>query len=131
MPILDRWKLPCLLLLLLVLPLCALTACATWKVQLAPPAEALAASDGSKLVRLTLADGTQHTMNLARVEGDSIVGVRTRPTPGRRNAMSFPLANVRRVEVAETSSARTQGLILGIAAGTFIVLTITFRNFGN
>jgi hypothetical protein len=114
---------------LLALALCTLTACATWKAQSVLPAETLSTS--RKLVRLTLADGTQHTMSLARVEGDSIVGVHPRPTRTGRNAMSYPLSEVREVEVAEISSGRTAGLVGGVLAGAYIVLAITFRNFGN
>src|SRR5688572_16094893 len=107
---------------LLVLLLCVLSACQTWKVQSAPPAEVLATTQ--KQVRLNMADGTRHTVNLARVERDSIVGVHPRPTRPGENTLSYALADVRSVELGEISGARTSGLIFGIVAGGWMLIGI-------
>jgi hypothetical protein len=109
---------------LLALLLCGLTACATWKTQSAPPGEVLA-TPTNKLTRVTLADGSRHTLNLAHVEGDSLVGVHPRSISSRKNHMAFALTDVRKVELAEVDGKRTQLTILGIVGGWVLLCALT------
>ena len=115
----DHWRTPYRLVATI---LCAITACATWKPLPYPPADVL--SEPRKHVRLTLADSTQHAVDLARIEGDSVVGVRPRPTPTRLNRVAFPLADVSRIEVSESDSRRTLLWIAGVSVGILIYCAI-------
>jgi hypothetical protein len=102
---------------LLTLFLACVQACATWNVQREPPAVVL--TEERKDVRLTLVDGSQHALSVALVEGDSVVGVRVRPAPGRRNTVAFALADVQRVEIAEYSH-KPLWIGIGVLAGIFL-----------
>lgn len=103
---------------LLILTVCLLTACTTWRAQTAPPGETLATP--REQVRLTMTDGNAHVLHITRLQGDRVVGMRSRSTSLNADTLSFPVADVRKVEIHQFSTGRTVALAAGVAGAIVI-----------
>ena len=101
---------PTAILLLLTL---ALSGCYKW-VEMDPLRPEL--EERERLVRITHSDSTAFLLQRATVEGDSLVGWRTRGQPGRVKVFyPLPLANTERVEVQRFDAAPTVAILLPVA----------------
>jgi ferric-dicitrate binding protein FerR (iron transport regulator) len=100
---------------------CLLNGCTSWKTQEVAPATYIQ-SNRPERVRLTLQDSTRLTLQTPTAVGDSIIG--TFPKDSTRHAV--PVSEVRSFEARRPSAGKTVGLVVGIAAGTFTALAVTF-----
>jgi hypothetical protein len=97
----------------------AASACSSWRVQQAPATQVLATPRSE--VRLTFVDGSVQTLHATRIvhraAGDQVVGFRSRSTD---SSMSFPVAEIQRVEIQEMQ----HGTSIGVAIGSFALLFV-------
>ena len=106
-----------------------LSACASWRVQQASPEQVLATPRSE--VRLTLADGTVHTIHAARIvrhakQYDDVVGFR--PRESRSDPLvtvRFPITDIRQIEAQEVDVPPSLGVVLlSIVVVGAIALTV-------
>ena len=105
----TRYRIRAALLLFLVLNL---TACFTWQgVATAKPIEFIEATQPGR-VRVLKPDGTQVELENPSVEGDQLVGTRTRGSGGGfvTSDASVTLEDVLQIEIRNFSLGRTAGL---------------------
>ena len=105
----TRYRLRAVLLLFLVLNV---TACYTWQgVATARPIELIEATQPHR-VRVLKPDGTQVELENPSVEGDQLVGTRTRGSGGGfvTSDASVTLEDVLQIEIRNFSLGRTAGL---------------------
>ena len=128
--------------ILLVLLVFETTGCYSWRTEPAPVPQALAANATSEF-RLHLRDGRRLTLALARIVGDSVVGmlnavpVRYVPNTAARDAgkssilgerVAVPLADVIEIEHHQFDAGDTILLMLGLALVVPLVALIKFSS---
>ena len=96
------------------LALALVTACSSWQVQQAPPAQVLATSHSE--VRLRMSDGSVHTIHATRIvrgaaDGDQVIGFRPRSTP-TAPPVAFAVANIQQIEIQEMNVGASLGMVL-------------------
>ena len=93
-----------------------LSGCQVWKVSTPTPMGATEIQGNPRLVRLTMNDGSEVTLNLP-ISNDSIYGVvvPVGESQPKGNRIAFSLGTIRQVEKQFRSSARTAALLAGIA----------------
>lgn len=106
-----------------------LAACTEWVIREGPPASTVPAIESDAL-RVTATDGRRFDFGEARIEGDSLVGMRrVRPGPGVAipPRVALALDEVASVESRERAGRRTALLVGGIAAAAVVLFLVIDR----
>ncbi len=107
------------LLILLCLP--TATACHSWQRYELAPAPAVD-SASSRTLRITRRDGSQVTLNNARLRNDTLhAWLSTAPRGGSSGQVAVAMADISSVQARKFSGGRTFGLI----AGSFAAVVLT------
>jgi len=91
---------------------CLTLACQVWKIEPEPVPVALAATPLPNEIRLTMADGRRVIVEVPRVTGDSVYGVRQ-----GRSVSALAIDGITRVERRQVDGARTAGFVVLFGAG--------------
>lgn len=118
--------------LLVLLSAPTATACHSWQryeLAAAPASDSAA----SRALRVTGRDGSQMTLNNARLRNDTLhAWVMAAPRDGRSVEVAMPMADVANVETRRFSGGRTFGLIAGsFAAVVMIALAAAVAGTGD
>ena len=104
-------------LILTAFVLIAQTACQVWKISPLTPTASTGIEGNPGLVRLTLHDRSEVTLNMPTISNDTIYGVvvPVGESQPKGNRTAFSLATIRQVDKQHRSPGRTAALLAGIA----------------